>query len=289
MRVDNSQFDCFLMSLFCVWCGAAITAPYQCCCRDKVYHFPSVRIGTSLMEWIILIVFGILIDNKSSYLLKSEHCLYFFISSLIFYVIFTLYPYLMPDLRLPADIPIRSMHGYAFFGAQAELERLNTNVNNNFWDKPADDLKFLQQHFNTGLANAFSRLGYHSGVLMQLNYKEVDLLYDKICRFDPLLHKVYTRSDAQIDLKLYQENVKRYQLTSNNMNKLAAIFALSNKQYETLKWLESNGAKQHILLFKNTCTLGDVSYKKMGFEWARMVLRKSYIDHVHEIDEKYEF
>ena len=34
------------------------------------------------------------------------------------------------------------------------------------------------------------------------------------------------------------------------MYTLASIFALSNKQYETLKWLESNSAKKHIELFK---------------------------------------
>ena len=189
--------------------NCAITALYKCCCPDKLYAFSCVRMGISLMEWITLIIIGILIDNdviqdKTSYLFKTEHCLYFFIVCLIFYVIFTLFPYLMPDLRLPVGIPIRSVHGYAFLGEQTELERLKNNVDNNsnFWDTPS----------------------YRGG--------------------------------------------RPYDFPS--------IFALSNKQYETLKWLESNGAKQHIELFKTRDEFRGVSCKKMGFEWARTIVDPHY-------------
>ena len=268
-----------LMSVFCMFCGCTITAPYNCCCKDTFYVFSSVRMGISLMEWITLIIIGILIDddviqNKASYLFKTDHCLYFFIVCLIFHVIFTLYPYLMPDLRLPANIPIRSVYGYAFLGEQTELERLNNNAGNNinFWDTPANDVKFLREYFRGELANVFSRLGYHSDVLlsMQLNDESIDLLYNKIQHFDPEIGTRWSRSDIEDRLKEYQKIRKRIR-----NNQLASIFALSNQQYETLKWLESKGAKQHILSFKTQSTISGDSYKKMGFEWARTVLRES--------------
>ena len=276
----NDAFWCICMSVLCIFCGYTVTAPYKCCWQDDWYFLSSIRIGMSLMEWIILVIIGILIDNdviqdKSSYLFKTQHCLYFFIVCLIFYVIFTWYCYLMPDLRLPYNIPIRSMCGYAFLGEITELERLSNNINNNssLWDTPIDDFEFLEQPFSSSIANAFCRLGYHSGVLLsiELNDQEIDLLYDKIKHFNPEMGKIWSRSDIEDKLKDYQKEGK-----SNN--KLASIFALSNKQYETLKWLESNGAKQHICLFKTNNKLDGVCYKKMGFEWARMILRQSDAD-----------
>ena len=237
----DDAVDWFVGIVFCGFCGFAITPPYKCCWKDEYYMMSSIRIGISLMEWLTLIIVGILIDDdviqdKTSYLFKIEHCLYFFIGCLICYVVFTLFPYLMPDLRLPTDIPIRSMHGYAFLGEQTELERLKSNGNNNFWDTPADDFKFLEKRFGKRLANAFSRLGYHSGALlsMQLNDEEIDLLYDKILRFDPEMHGTYPRSECASRLRKYHNEAKEEPLEkSNRNNKLAAIFALSNKQYTT--------------------------------------------------------
>ena len=259
-------------TVFCVCCGCAITPPYKCCLTKKYYPYSSVRLGISLIEWLTLIIVGIMIDDdvvqdKTSYLFKTEHCLFFFIAFLMCFVIFTFYPYLMPDLRLPLNIPIRSMHGYAFLGELTELERLKDSNVDNFWDKRFDDLGFLAAHFGVYLASRFSSVGYHSGVLlsMQLNDEEVGLMCDKMKGFDPRIDRQMNKQDRVKKyhdlLKEYHDNVKK--LTKRKFNcKLASILALSNKQYETLEWLEKNGAKHHIWLFKNIANTATFQKKK---------------------------
>ena len=296
-----------ILSVFCAFCGCAITPPYTCCWKEKFYFFSSIRIGISLMEWIILIIVGILVEydvikDTTKYLFVPQHCLNFFIVFLIFYFVYTFFPYLMPDLRLPAEISIRSMCGYAFLGEITELERLNKsnilrendniNYNSNIdvWDTPANDIEFLGNHFYKEFTNVLSALGYHSFVLLQIAIRlddtEIDLLYQTIRRVYP---KFKIEKDTLVDsLTAYRNSVEKNEKgmrTYRCNNKLPAIFALANKQYETLKWLESNGAKQHIWLFKNRDEKHRTNYQTMGFEWARMLLQADIGDH----GEKYQF
>ena len=286
------DFVDFLYCFFCIYCGCLVTPPYNGCCRYKFYPAASMRIGISLVEWIVLIVIGIFIDNgtianKTSYLFEMDHCLLFLIGSLSFYVIYTYFPYLMPDLRLPTDIAIRSMWGYSFLGEITELDRLNDLLekqykknpilSSNFecvWDTPAKDKVFLRQcGLNRELVNVLSSLGFHSVKLLEMTLKddEIDPLYHQIQHWYPNLE--ISRSKFQRCLENFQSKVNSNPSDKNNCNhKLPAIFALANKQYETLKWLESKGAKQHIWLFKNRNTYDKQIYQTMGFEWARKLL-----------------
>ena len=295
----ESSIGCDLVDIlyccFCVYCGCVITPPYDCCYQDTFYTAASLRIGVSLAEWTILIILGILIDNdiitnKTSYLFELNHCLLFFIISIVFYIISTYYAYLMPDLRLPLDIPIRSMCGYAFLGEITELERLNgllqkqynnkkrflvkTNFNN-VWDTPARDRVFLRRcGLNKELASALSAMGYHSVMLLGMELKddkEIDSLYQQIKLCYPDIKS--SKPTLKRYLENYQSQAKNNCTDKDNCNhKLPAIFALANKQYETLKWLELKGAKQHIWLFKNRSEEDRKIYKTMGFEWARKLL-----------------
>ena len=148
--------------------------------------------------------------SNTNYLFDKNHCLYFFIVSLVFYIIYTYFRYLMPDISLPSEIQIRSIWGYAFLGEITELERLNV-MNRDIWDTPSKDDEHL---------GSFS--WEYGSELTQL---------------------------------------------------LPAMFALANKQYETLKWIESKGAKQHIWLFVNRSDQDKKDFKTMGFEWARKMIR----------------
>ena len=56
---------------------------------------------------------------------------------------------------------------------------------------------------------------------------------------------------------------------------LPAIFALSNKQYETYRWLLAHGAKEHYYLFENRAERHR-DIEKIGYQWAREVLDAHY-------------
>ena len=75
-----------------------------------------MRIGVSAVEWIIILGYGIGDINDNNYLFGKEHGLWFFVASMIFFGIYTFFPYLMPDIALPHDVPIRSKWRYAFLG-----------------------------------------------------------------------------------------------------------------------------------------------------------------------------
>ena len=161
----------------------------------------------------------------------------------------------MPDLRLPTDIPIHSMYGYAFLGEKTELERLKRlkervskpkGENVSVWDTPADDNEFLKEHFNQELANAFSVIGYHSAALlsMKLDEAKIDMLYENVKSVKTTLKT--TRNQLEDYLKQYHEKAKTDSANKKLCRaKIAAIFALSNEQYETLEWLELEGAEHH--------------------------------------------
>ena len=94
------------------------------CChqrKQKGYRHPSVRIGLSMMEWMIIIIWALVDDDKYKLLFSFEHGLFIFILSMICYFIHTQYLYFFPDLSLPHGIPIRSIYGYAFCGELEEL------------------------------------------------------------------------------------------------------------------------------------------------------------------------
>ena len=99
--------------------------------KYRYFYFSSARILVSFVEWVIIILVGIYIETENNYLLSRKHCLDFFIVSICCFGIYALfYPFLMPDIRLPQNVSIRSKFGYAYLGNIVELERLlNTQCN----------------------------------------------------------------------------------------------------------------------------------------------------------------
>ena len=94
--------------------------------NETVYFYSSFRILLSFIEWIFVIFFGILAlldinNNNGNYNTNASsleiHYLYdlvwFFIISLIFFIIYTQFRYLSPDISLPNNISIRSKFGYS--------------------------------------------------------------------------------------------------------------------------------------------------------------------------------
>ena len=104
-----------------------LTLSPPACDTQKSYIFASIRILTSLVELVILVLYVLFKhDNvNDDCLMQSQHsrimCM-FGLSCLFMYWIG--YSSLMPDIRLPDNVPIRSKIGYAYLGNIRELERI---------------------------------------------------------------------------------------------------------------------------------------------------------------------
>eukprot|EP01083_Nonionella_stella_P078363 214412_1 len=105
-----------------IWCCYWPSVLLSTLCRARETHYVHVtfRIGTSLVEWVILIAFAIPGDE----LFSREYRLTLFIIGCVLFMIYTQYLYLLPNFRLPFGVNIRGKYGYAFRGELEELQRI---------------------------------------------------------------------------------------------------------------------------------------------------------------------
>eukprot|EP01084_Bolivina_argentea_P246938 413177_1 len=117
-----------LTCCLCYWPSVLLST--WCRCRVGVYYaHPGLRIGASMVEWIILILWALIIDNtRFQYLFSAQHGLYVFVISIICFFIYTQYLSLFPHFALPRGISVRSRFGYAFNGELEELQRIKPSL-----------------------------------------------------------------------------------------------------------------------------------------------------------------
>eukprot|EP01084_Bolivina_argentea_P246936 413171_1 len=117
-----------LTCCLCYWPSVLLST--WCRCRVGVYYaHPGLRIGASMVEWIILILWALIIDNtRFQYLFSAQHGLYVFVISIICFFIYTQYLSLFPHFALPRGISVRSRFGYAFNGELEELQRIKPRL-----------------------------------------------------------------------------------------------------------------------------------------------------------------
>eukprot|EP01083_Nonionella_stella_P289561 985341_1 len=153
---------------WCIGCGSgirqciAIVLVNLCCClglvsfltsigpmimqRDRdieVYNTPSTKIGTSLIELMFLIFYGIFAENgaREKFLVDPDHGLYIFIATCICLFIYMQYLVLFPDFALPLGVNVRSKWGYAFGNELSELKKVKVKLRGKlstpaeFWDE----------------------------------------------------------------------------------------------------------------------------------------------------------
>lgn len=110
----------------CIWCILLVL----CCpaCKDSVYFVTSLRIFFSCCELGVILIYATYItteQDEKDYLYSRDHSWYMFIAcSVCFGIYWLFYTRLMPNIRLPGGVHIRSKLGYAYFGNIDELERL---------------------------------------------------------------------------------------------------------------------------------------------------------------------
>ena len=91
------------------------------------YHYTSLRMFVSLIEYLIIISYHFWWDLKGyGFLLRLQHALGVFVISGSFFIIYALfYPILMPDIHLPDHINLRSKLGHSYLGNIEELKKLD--------------------------------------------------------------------------------------------------------------------------------------------------------------------
>eukprot|EP01083_Nonionella_stella_P004482 12983_1 len=118
-RIPSTLYTCFC----CFWPAVVMTR--LCSCGDGSHYIhPDFRIGISIMEFIVLILFGLVFEDKHTFLFTPEHGLTAFIVGGVAFLIYTQYLRLFPNFSLPYGVGIRSRYGYALTGELDELQRI---------------------------------------------------------------------------------------------------------------------------------------------------------------------
>ena len=93
--------------------------------QRECYIYTNMRMWVSFIETMIIIFYGTYLHLNSSFIFESDYSITIFICELLFFVLYLcLYTFLMPDIRLPDNINIRSQEGYSYLGNTVELNRI---------------------------------------------------------------------------------------------------------------------------------------------------------------------
>ena len=183
--------------------------------NGEMYTWPTIRLGISFNELMLIVIFGVLNKNDNynnyNYLFEFDHGFGIFILCIISYLIDCCYLKLFPNFSLPHNINPRSKYGYAFGGELTELEKINPIL--------TKDNYFVQQ-FSTQL---------------QIQVNQVNEIEMKQLFWDePYLVKDSGYGTISIDgFKFSPKGT-------------CAYYAIANKRFDIVEWLESQGAKNHI-------------------------------------------
>eukprot|EP01084_Bolivina_argentea_P205748 351428_1 len=152
-----NQFFGFLFGLLVCYTPAVWLSTLCLCHTRRHYVHISLRIGISMIEWIILIIWALVYQERYVFLFSFEHGLSVLILSMICYCIYSQYTNLFPDFSLPHGIGVRSIYGYAFNGELEELQRIKIPKNyTRSWDQ-----RYIYDRCITCAMLALSNKQYH--------------------------------------------------------------------------------------------------------------------------------
>eukprot|EP01083_Nonionella_stella_P083066 229501_1 len=131
---DRDAAECVVVlfaNICCCLGPASFLAAISFLCKDDHDHYislpPAIRIGTSLYEIILLVIWAFVVDDGSRkhFLLDEEHGLVVFVVTCVCFLIFSQYRVLFPDFSLILDVSVRSKWGYAYSNELTELQKIN--------------------------------------------------------------------------------------------------------------------------------------------------------------------
>eukprot|EP01083_Nonionella_stella_P183363 662416_1 len=248
------------------------------CEVEIAYKIPTVRIGLSLEEFGILMVyytFWIDPDSGEDFLLSPNHGLSIFITTCILLVIYTQYNLLFPNFALPRNVGVKSKYGFAYSNELNELIRFNVPVK-----------KFLDLGYGRGTSVAGDAIlmrkileiesvrkrlivkpelrlkieeHQNAGELLEFKSEWWTLLIEGQDFEDavPVLPEGWEIIEAIYETFRHdrEEFGRSYNITNAALwwdepvggvyPLTAAVFALAKENYEVVEWLEEQGATIH--------------------------------------------
>ena len=244
----GSNFCCAIAYCVCGACCCCIgpaTLLSSTCLANQFYMHMSARIGLSMTEWIIIIIWPILIeDSRFEFLYSFGYGLHVFILSIVCFIIYSQYLHLFPHFELPFGIPIKSMYGYAFTGELEELQRLKPNGYTINWDDDDPQKSILPDITLEGNFMGTRDKAWAKKVLKSAFYGDLEELqkirnnYSRASSYD------LSHMDFSLDPDGYVDPRPTEYLWAT-----PAILAISNKQYHVAQWLGNGKANRHQTLF----------------------------------------
>ena len=266
-------------------------------CQNNFYIFTSSRILITFIEWLVIILVATF-DNEAkskNFLFLVDHCLVVFVVCFSTFVIYsTIYPYLMPDIRLPDNINIRSKLGYAIVGNIDELTRLfDRDMNRN--DKNSLGLQCYQNVFinqiNKGVNEIDNDLIDVQKIIKEYESNNLEYVQAKRKRIskeqkkakkekekekeekDSKYEKEGTESKTEIPsvIESFKHIVEKYK--SNNLdNKLTINFCDTNHIFEIARLTQEEISK-----VRNEITKSDIYRKLQTHSHGLSKLRESIL------------
>merc|ERR1712130_244124 len=291
-QLEVDKEDCFMMTLMaccCCYIPSVLLSTLCCFGNNEHYMHPDFRIGISMIEWIILIGFGISDyvnkddENVTNFLFDQQYGLYVFIVGILFYFV------------LPHKVSIRGKWGYAFNGELEELKRMKDEnilkkivfkrIHNSQWNITEG---FIVKHINAmrdDINISFTNLkmdGSYMLIVRLINVsikwsiKDLDILQEN-------MQNELNDMNKTLEWKKNYTNIHNEQIDTAFVNPwdeiqgysggtTPAMFALSNGHYNIVEWLESEKlAKRHKEIFEN-----QTKFTKMDEEFARYYIGNEY-------------
>ena len=248
----------------------------------KCYIYTNARMWVSLIEVLIIVIFAVFIEiHDNNYVFAYDESVLAFFAVIFFFLLYLgLYMYLMPDIRLPGGINIRSAVGYSYLGNKIEFNRLwNRFVDNIAVDLPNEMEEELNKKCNM-FDDKFRKLD-----TIVTYWKEVKNATDtKIKEIEENENKVVDDVDVDSkdnDLKEFKQTIKEtkqtltsYEIQMSNVKRELHEATKKYKvelqiiEYETLL-RELKESKQHITDMVNHKTFRSKLLDKIAHLWPK--------------------
>eukprot|EP01084_Bolivina_argentea_P292018 501941_1 len=221
---------------------------------------PSIRANTSYLELVFLVFWGVFSEHgeRKKFLLSVNHGGSIFITTCIFFVIYTQFAWLFPNFSLPFNVNARSKWGYAYANEFGELtkmklpkfpyvkklnlfnkagkwEKISVEIQNKqqFWDETTDEIRI---DINI---DDVKDLGYGLDVGAKCRIKDKNIK-KKIETKMKSLSGIYTIE------KIYTMNNRTWLRVKHFPSMTSAAFAMAKQNDDIVKWLQLQGSVTHI-------------------------------------------
>eukprot|EP01083_Nonionella_stella_P018467 51477_1 len=233
---DHRRRNCFvatcLSCCFCFWPVVMMTT--LCHFTGDHYIHVTFRICISLMEWLVLIFWGLFTENRRDFLFSVHHGLVVLIVGATCFFIYSQYMFLFPKFSLPKGVGVRTKEGYAFNGELQELQRVPWPFSKpNSEEEVRQEMQRREEKMKRRLRERISWWFYADQ------------------RENSERTQRYKRSEAEYNQELAEVRHEMETIRKSNKREAlreCAMFALANGHNHIVSWLaEQNEARDSIV------------------------------------------